>query len=340
VIFKCGATFNSTNQTWSVEAGCSEPPATPSMRLHQQPGGPQVVILSMKQLDIESGKTLTLVGDKPVIFAVYGNSTLTGKLLANATKQNPGVGGNAGCGTQAGEAGVLASGEVGGGGGGGGGHAHAGANGARGSSGASSGGSGGLAVTGTPALVPLIGGCPGGRGGTNRSGAVALGGAGGGAVQLSVSGTLQVKDVVSVSAGGGKGGDSTADEAAGGGGGGSGGGLLLEADSLDIASSARLTANGGGGGEGGKTPSAKGADGADGSTTGNTQAAGGGTTTAGGDGGDGSTANNAQGGGNGGASTGAGGGGGASGRIRLVATKTCAINTTSSPPHIKGGACP
>ena len=342
VIFKCSATFDSTHQTWSLEDGCSEAPAAPNMRLHQQPGGPQVVILSMKQLDIESGKTLTLVGDKPVIFAVYGNSTLTGRILANATSQTPGIGGNTGCGTQAGQDGVLASGEVGGGGGGGGGHANTGASGGRGSSNASSGGPGGLAVTGTPALVPLIGGCPGGRGGTNRSGTVGLGGAGGGAVQLSVSGTLQVKDVVTVSGGGGKGGEGTADEAAGAGGGGSGGGLLLEANSLDIASSARLTANGGGGGEGGKTPAIKGADGADGSTTGNTQAAGGATSGngAGGDGGAGSTANNAQGGGTGGGTTGAGGGGGASGRIRLVATKSCAINVTTSPQHIKGGACP
>ena len=70
-------------------------------------------------------------------------------------------------------------------------------------------------------------------------------------MQLSVAGTLTLKNVVTVSGAGGKGGrTATNNKSAGGGGGGSGGLLVLEADRLVVDATARVTANGGAGGEG------------------------------------------------------------------------------------------
>jgi len=336
----CDATFNSTTGSWSMVGGCSAP-VVPS-RLLSPTGAPQVVVLSMKQLFVSSGKTLRLTGDKPVILAVYGNATFDGKLLANASKQTPGAGGNSIlCGTRAGNDGAVKSGEFTGSGGGGGGHAFAGGNGGKGDTAPDAPSSQGGTAS-TTVLVPLVGGCPGGKGG-RLTAAAGLGGAGGGAVQLSVAGTLQVKDLMSVSGGGGTGGDGVVTDAAGGGGGGSGGGLLLEADTLDLNSTARLTANGGGGGEGGSlTSSQNGLDGADGSILDSTPAAGGNTTPngAGGNGGTGATGNAAGAGGNGSASNAGGGGGGAVGRIHLYGKKACSLNTSiSSPVATKGGGC-
>ncbi|WP_309888113.1 hypothetical protein [Archangium sp.] len=338
----CDATFNSTTGSWSMVGGCSAP-VVPT-RVLSPVGAPQVLVLSMKQLDIASGKSLKLVGDKPVILAVYGNATFTGKLLANASKQAPGTGGNSTqCGTRAGNDGAVKSGEFPGSGGGGGGHAFAGGNGGKGATAPEAPVSEGGTAS-TTALVPLVGGCAGGRGG-QLTATAGLGGAGGGAVQVSVAGTLQVKDQVSVSGGGGKGGTAVIADAAGGGGGGSGGGLLLEANDLDLQANARLTANGGGGGEGGDlgTTPENGLDGADGSLLDNTHAAGGnsGGGAAGGNGGRGATANNVGIGGDGNANEAGGGGGGAVGRIHVYGKKSCALNSSViSPAATRGGICP
>jgi hypothetical protein len=340
----CDATFDSSTLVWTMGSGCTSAPAV-SVRLRSQSGGPQVVILPMKQLDIAAGKTLKLVGDKPVILAVYGNATLNGKILANGVKQLPGAGGNSTlCGTRVGSDGAVKGSDITGSGGGGGGHAFLGGDGGRGASLPDATASKGGAAVSSTTLVPLVGGCAGGRGGQLGTTASGLGGAGGGAVQLSVAGTLLVKDIVSVSAGGGAGGDAVTADAAGGGGGGSGGGLLLEANGLDLAASSILTANGGGGGEGGQsgvTP-VKGKDGADGAIASNV-AAPGGTTVGGGGGGNGgigATANNAGPGGNGTGNEAGGGGGGAVGRIRVYGRANCNMSSTViSPAPTKGGLC-
>jgi hypothetical protein len=108
----------------------------------------------------------------------------------------------------------------------------------------------GGAAYGTPALVPIVGGSPGG------SVSFAQGGAGGGAVQLSLCrGTLSLGATAVIDAGGGGAGggsgvsESGASMGGGGGGGGSGGAILIEAPQLYIAG--ELLANGGGGGGGG-----------------------------------------------------------------------------------------
>jgi hypothetical protein len=111
-----------------------------------------------------------------------------------------------------------------------------------------SGGAGGVA-RGTPELFPLLGGCSGGHGGGWNSGSVCSAtpqtvGAGGGAIQLSVAGTLAVTGTLLADGGGGVVG---CDPEGGASGGGSGGAILLEASVIDTAS-ATLRARGGNGG--------------------------------------------------------------------------------------------
>ena len=211
-------------------------------------GGPDVVIIPLKGLDLPSGYTLRLIGNRPVILAVDGNATIGGIIDANGSGTTPGAGGNWSCGTSAG--GNASGGSCTGGseGGGGGGFGTAGGSGGNGG-GSNTIGAGGVARGGAT-LTPLWGGCPGGLGG--GSGTDAVGGAGGGAVQLTVSGTLTVTGTIR--ANGGVGAVGSCGNEAGGGGGGSGGAILLEATTLTT-TGATLSTNGGSGGRSGSNAS-------------------------------------------------------------------------------------
>jgi len=103
----------------------------------------------------------------------------------------------------------------------------------------------GLAASGQ-SLTPLRGGCAGGRGESLDTSTAYHGGSGGGAVQLSVAGTLTVGAGGIVSAGGG--GGTVIGRRGSGSGGGSGGAILLEATLVDISAAAGIRAHGGSGG--------------------------------------------------------------------------------------------
>ncbi|EPX59366.1 hypothetical protein D187_002856 [Cystobacter fuscus DSM 2262] len=335
---KCNVTFDSTTLSWS-DGNCVSNPPTPI----ELPQGNGMVLFALSKLELSA--ELRLVGNRPVIFAVYGDATLNSYILANAQGTVPGAGGSleSACEDRRGKGGLFSSDLVGGGGGGAGGGTVGGAGGNGTGSGATR-GDGGLA--GGNVFVPLVGGCSGGSGGggggTEAQGGA--GGAGGGAVQVSVSGTLTVTKQVSASAGGGRGGQfssSSGGQAGGGGGGGSGGQVLLEAYHLKLESGSRLTANGGGGGEGGGYHSSSqrnGRAGADGSVDSGSQAVGGsGDSQAGGDGGNGGAQSKAAAGTAGsevgvGAKGGGGGGGGAAGHIRLRSVNRCTLNSPLISP--------
>ncbi|WP_257450861.1 hypothetical protein [Archangium lipolyticum] len=341
----CDVTLDTSGSgpfVWSATNTCTTLPVAPLAKVMPQlGGGPEVLVLYMKRLDIDYEKTVTVKGTRPVIFAIYELAYIHGSILANATKAQPGAGGNAmTCDVRAGGAGTNGGGS---GGGGGGGFATAGAVGGTGD-GNSAAGTAGAQFEST--LVPLIGGCPGGAGGTNA--VAGVGGAGGGAVQISAAGLLNVDGTVSVSGGGGKGGGQTDTSAGGGGGGGSGGGILLEGRVLEVLGIARLTANGGAGGEGGFEGSNVGADGSDGSTNSASAALPGTSTSSqGGDGGSGGVAGVAptagsNGGKQGNESGGGGGGGGATGVIRLRAggTSSCNISGAAVISPVATRVCP
>jgi hypothetical protein len=288
-LLDCGvSTFDS--QSLAFGNWCGRPTPTP---VAVQSGGVDVVILPIVALTVQTGATLRLTGNRPVILAVYGDAVINGSIDGSANAGTPGAGGSQACGNSAGKDGTGSS-SSGGGGGGGGGFATNGAPGGTGDGNAA--GAAGVARGGAT-LVPLIGGCGGGKGGGCSSAAV---GAGGGAVQLSAAGTLTVAG--SVRANGGTGPNGCGSEG-GGSGGGSGGGILLEGDRVTIGSGAQVTSNGGGGGRGG----------------------------GGGNGGPGGTGSAAPQAGQSDGANGGGGGGGSVGRVRVNHRTSCTLGGTISP---------
>lgn len=310
VQLNCGETvFDSTAGTFTNDCGRT----MPTMVLSPQPGGTTAALLAFAGLDILPGSALRVVGDKPVILAVFGNATIAGRLDARGNLSTPGAGGNNGADCLS-SAGAPPGAGLGGGGGG--------SYSTLGTSGGTSGASGGTAggTSGVAPLVPLRGGCSGGRGAGATPGA---GGGGGGAIQVSAAGTLSVPGEVNAGGGGGSPGGASS----GGGGGASGGGILLEGRSVVVVGT--VVANGGGGGGGGNAggPGSRGNDGATSPASGGMGAGGGGN------GGNGATRTSlATAGGNGAGQAGGGGGAGGLGRVRINATM-CNVGGSISPAH-------
>ena len=336
-------TFNSDTMTWDPPGNVANPAQLKPRTIPQAGGAPDAVLLPVSSVSL--GGTLTLVGTRPVILAVYGDAILNQSILANGRGDQPGAGGNQACALYQGADGSFSARE--GGGGGGGGNGTTGEEGGLGFSGATK-GQGGAVQTSTP--QPLVGGCAGGNGGGVAPTINGKGGAGGGAIQISAARTLTVSKSISASGGGGRRGTATNSVgAAGGGGGGSGGRVVLEAFEVTLTSTARLTANGGGGGEGGGSKdnvSNDGADGADGAVSTSVPAIGGiGGNATGGPGGAGGAgsarpAKGESGITSGGGEGGGGGGGGAVGSIHLRSLQACSLAASSiiSPPLT--GGCP
>jgi hypothetical protein len=181
VTLDCAAVYDSSDPT-SFDQWCGQPAPPVSVSTASDP---PVVILTLLSFSVTSAGSLTIVGDKPVILAVFGPAVIDGLIDASASGSTPGPGGNLSCGSAAGENGGGDN-SNGGSGGGGGGFGTAGGRGGDQTLNAN-GGSGG-ATRGSDTLVPLWGGCPGGRGG----GCSTSGGGGGGAIQVSAAGELTV----------------------------------------------------------------------------------------------------------------------------------------------------
>ncbi|RUO87660.1 hypothetical protein D7Y11_39485 [Corallococcus sp. AB018] len=354
--------FDTSVGTWAPAGAGPDTGDFTIKTLPQSGDAPEILLIPVRTLAL--GGELRIVGSRPVIFAVYGDATLSHDILASGRIVNgapvPGTGGNRACAASQGKMGTrqVYSDESGGearlqilgGGGGGAGGATIGALGGSTSNTSTTGGD--MGVQQASAISPLFGGCAGGNG-VSQTGS---GGAGGGAIQLSVARTLTIRKVVSVSGGGGLGGlaSTTMSDpwtrvafANGGGGGGSGGRIVLEAFQVNLTSDARLTANGGGGGEGGTADFSidqDGANGANGSETRGVPATGGsGASATGGAGGEGGASNLPVKGAGGGLSGGGGGGGGggAAGSINLRSVQPCVINASSViSPAPTGGCAP
>jgi hypothetical protein len=350
--FNCGTTtYNSGTNAWTNWCGQAGDKPTP-VTLTPGNGAPTAVVLPVFGLNVADAGTLLITGTSSVIFAVYGDAVVGGRVSIDADHETAGAGGSPGsCLLSNGGngQGAAATTTNGGGGGAGAGFGTGGSNGGFGDGhtnfGAGSGGFGGL-QGGNATLVPLRGGCTGGTGGnasSSSAGTGGVGGAGGGALQISAAGVLTVAGVVSASGGGGRLGGA---RRAGGGGAGSGGGLIFQGDSVAVAASARVSANGGGGGEGARDGSADNQDGQNGNgPTPNMTAAGGNMSPNGGNGGNGGFqgTNPTQGQDINSNNSGGGGGGGAVGRIRIDARTTCTVsggNIVSPGSHGTGTGCP
>jgi hypothetical protein len=287
----------------------------------QGAGAPDLVVFATRHLSVAAGSTFRFTGSRPVAFVVYGDADIDGKLDFSAVGANGAAGSNFECNPGVGGAGQK-DGHAGGGGGGG--FGTSGGNGGTSVPDDAPGGPSGPAASDLT-LAPLRGGCAGGVGGEG-DGAMAPGGAGGGALQISVAGKLRIAGTIAASGGGGAPGDDFGD---GGGGGGSGGAILLEATTIETVAGAWVTVNGGGGGEGRVAFNNlhAGADGAHASTD---AAAGGSGQSPGGNGAAGQTV----------AATapacdaslcGGGGGGGGLGRI-VMRARDCLLGGSASPP--------
>jgi hypothetical protein len=335
----------SLNDDQAFVRWCGE--AKPSFRIVTQPGGPDLFVIDTPRLNLSG--TLVAYGSRPVVFAVYGDATIGGQLVARPNADDSirpaGSGGRIApvaswCFTGTGGGDSTTDAVTGGGGGG-----AFGTDGARGGNGAAQAQHGTFGLeNGNATLVPLRGGCSGGKGGPTSAD---LGGWGGGAIQLSARGTLTVTGRIGAPGGGGRGGASSTSTNGGAGGGGSGGAILLEAAALLV--TGEVTANGGSGGEGdGATNGAySGSDGVAGSLMNSSpaQGANGSGTSRGGPGGNGGAGATAPTNGVNGADlsgsdddTGCGGGGGGSvGRIRInAATCSLSLSTFSPAPTASG----
>jgi hypothetical protein len=236
-VLDCGEVRIDSSSSDPFEAWCGElPPAV----TRAQTDGPDVFVIPLRSLSVEQETRVIVRGKLPVVFLVEGNVSVRGVIDAGGDGPTPGAGGNVGCGASAGGDARGREGRHGGGGGGG-------AFGTAGGDGAvedainnSLPGVAGV-PRGTAELIPLIGGCPGGLGG----GCAGRPGAGGGALQISASGSIVVSGALRVDGGKGARGCYTA---AGGTGGGSGGGLLLEATAVRV--DGTISAAGGDGGPG------------------------------------------------------------------------------------------
>ena len=203
-----------------------------------------VLVVLLRGLTLSGGYTFTLVGDKPIVFLVAGNVSINGGTIdASANHATAGPGGFTACATQALGAGQQGKpGDWGGGGGG------FGGSGGVGEYNLTNGGS----ATTDRSLVPLQGGCQGGPGANGAGNPNGDGvGAGGGAVEISASGTIAIGGTTSqpgviLASGGGAPAGTT-----GGNGGGAGGGILLVAPAMPgVSANGALRANGGAGSEG------------------------------------------------------------------------------------------
>lgn len=301
--------------------------------LETQPGGgPQLAVLRVGSLTVPSASTVRVIGSRPLLVIAQTDITISGILNGGARQGEPGPGGSAQSTARAGQGTAGANdGNIGDSGGAGGGYGTVG-------------GTGGAAGNNNMSLsVPRTAGGPaygdavltmlaGGGGGGVGSPCTQLGGAGGGAIQLSSYGAVHIAGVVTVGGGGGARGTICANTGGSAGGGGSGGAIFVEAPRVEV--SGTLAANGGSGGAGSDSPAnLQGTAGTDGRLT--AEAAPGaptvGATNVGAKGGDGGwrdappTTGDDTLYGNG------GGGGGAVGRIVLRAASLADTGSVASP---------
>jgi hypothetical protein len=292
-------------------------------------GGEPTLVLGVDSLTVNAFATLTIVGSRPVIFAVLGDVLINGTIVARNAGGTSTACGHGGVGTDTG----VGNGDGGGGGGGFGTAGAAGGLGGGGGAGAAG------ALNGAPTLRPLRGGCNGGDGFATSG---AAGGTGGGAIQISATGSITVNATITAPGRGGAGAANSGGKS--GGGGGSGGAILLEGAAVVLSATSHLTAQGGGGGEG--EGGAAGNPGADGLELFVLPAAGGFLGSGpGGNGGAGGTrdAVAAAGSNGGGNNDGAGGGGGGVGRVRingLACTLTSGTTLSPTPSGNGVGGCP
>ncbi|MEM7677212.1 MAG: hypothetical protein AAF449_14515 [Myxococcota bacterium] len=229
---------------WSGLGCASTPPII--IRTQRHGRGPEVAVVAVQSLTIQTTATLSVRGRRPAVLIVERDAQIAGTI--RAFKPTFGSAPEPLCDSEQ-WAGGRGLGPLRSGGGGGG----------LGSAGGRGGGDGpaGRAVA-MPTPEPLLTGCRGGSGyepsdvcqRVTSFPCLTEGGQGGGGVQLSCGGnvTFAPDSVVVANGGAGEGGVHGENILSGGSGGGSGGMILVEADQISAATGAKILAIGGGGG--------------------------------------------------------------------------------------------
>ena len=270
---------------------------------------------------VSFSNTTKITGSRGLVIVARGSISISGTLDASANRSVSGPGADALAPTAGGAKPADAGGDDNGGGGAG--HGTAGADGAFSAAGTvtTNRGIGGAAYG---VAADFTGGARGGAGNFVTEGTCGDGGGGGGALQISALGAIQITGNVLAGGGGGGGGCVVMAKAHAGGGGGSGGLIYLESRN-SITTLGTIAANGGGGGGGAPNNMGMGSAGQNG-----------GMMTAFG----GASSGSGGGGGSGGSNVApltpasglyAGGGGGAAGKIFFSAPSTSNLGTVSPP---------
>ena len=216
---------------------------------HQRTTASGAIIVDAVSFTVESGATLRVIGDKPLIIASWSAIAIVGTIDAGSHAGASGAGASAA--TSCTQMPGVSDPSGGGSGGGGGGAFHGkGGNGGQGDNDTPNPGGPGGAAIGVP-VVPRAG-CPGASSGKagasaiapSTSSTVSPGGLGGGAIQLTARSSATVTG--RITAGGAGGGGAPAGSACGGGGAGAGGYIGIESPIMTIVGT--LAAYGGGGG--------------------------------------------------------------------------------------------
>jgi hypothetical protein len=236
-----GTTTIDSMSAGSIANPCGGLPSA-SIDVAQTTGGTSVMVVPLSGLSVTGGAALHLQGPTPIVLLVAGDVLVDtgGSIDANATGATAGAGGSLGavCTTQANGEAQPGHDEPGWGGGGGG-------FGTAGGQGGYDVTNGGFAVA-ARTLEPLRGGCAGTIGNTG------VAGAGGGAFEISATGTITIgRDGAALLAARGGGAPGVTGNGTGGNGGGAGGGILLVSpEPVGFGSGGVVRANGGAGGAG------------------------------------------------------------------------------------------
>jgi hypothetical protein len=283
-------------------------------------GGPELAVLHVSTLTVETGAMVSIVGTRPLVIVADGAADIAGTLDAGAHGEVPGAGGAlSAMGSGAGQKGTHGT-SASDSGGGGAGFSTAGASGGAITGTCTYDGGAGGAMYGDAAITILTGGSGGGASSGNSC-TPDPGGAGGGALQITSLTSITISGAVLAGGGGGHGGTDCAaadGDVNSGPGGGSGGAIVLQAPM--IANTGVIAANGGGGGGSSSTGNGSANPGQDGRPSATAALGGTGPRAMGGSGGTGSAAPTP--GGSSGCGTNGGGGGGAAGWIAASSSYT------------------
>jgi hypothetical protein len=91
----CGDVTIDTSGSVSITGWCGTAPVAV---IQAQANGPELAVLPLRSLDVKGDRTIRVIGTRPIVFAVAGDTTINGTIDASASGGVPGAGGDVSCG--------------------------------------------------------------------------------------------------------------------------------------------------------------------------------------------------------------------------------------------------